>query len=122
MEGKLELVLIPISEVDRAKAFYAEKTGFDEKHDIRATEEMRRPADATQNGLLDRLWDGDGGRSARLHLGPAPDRLGLDVARAELADRGVGVGETQDLGEVLYSYFSDPDGNGWALQQVPARD
>ena len=83
---------------------------------------MRRPADATQNGLLDRLWDGDGGRSAGLHLGPAPDRLGLDVARAELADRGVGVGETQDLGEVLYSYFSDPDGNGWAVQQVPARD
>jgi hypothetical protein len=64
MEGKLELVLIPISEVDRAKAFYAEKTGFDEKHDIRATEEMRRPADATQNGLLDRLWDGGGGRFA----------------------------------------------------------
>ena len=44
------------------------------------------------------------------------------MARAELADRGVGVGETQDLGEVLYSYFSDPDGNGGALQQMPARD
>ncbi len=45
------------------------------------------------------------------------------MARAELADRGVGVGETQDLGEVLlYSYVSDPDGNGWALQQMPARD
>jgi hypothetical protein len=44
------------------------------------------------------------------------------VARAELADRGVGVGEAQDLGEVLYSYFSDADGNGWALQQMRARD
>ena len=44
------------------------------------------------------------------------------MARAKLADRGVGVGEAQDLGEVLYSYFSDPDGDGGTLQQMPARD
>ena len=123
MEGKLELVLIPVSEVDRAKAFYAEKTGFDEEHDIRATDELRvvqltPPRTACSIAFGTGIVGALPGSILGLHLIVSD----IDVARGELADRGVGVGDAQDLGGVLYSYFSDPDGNGGALQQMPARD
>ena len=120
MEGKLELVLIPVSEVDRAKAFYAEKTGFDEEHDIRATDEMR-VVQLTPPGSACSITFGIGilntqpGCVQALHLVVSD----IESSRAELIERGVEVGEVQDLGGVLYAPFSDPDGNGWTLQQLP---
>jgi len=120
MELKLELVPIPVSDVDRAKSFYADKVGFNIDHDVRATDEMRvvqltPPGSACSIAIGTGIVDTSPGSVRGLHL-VVPD---INAARAELADRGVDVGQVQDLGGILYVTFSDPDGNGWALQQMP---
>ncbi len=120
MEWKLELVPIPVSDVDRAKSFYADKVGFNIDHDVRATDEMRvvqltPPGSACSIAIGTGIVDTSPGSVRGLHL-VVPD---VNAARAELADRGVDVGQVQDLGGILYVTFSDPDGNGWALQQMP---
>jgi predicted enzyme related to lactoylglutathione lyase len=120
MEWKLELVPIPVSDVDRAKSFYADKVGFNIDHDVRATDEMRvvqltPPGSACSIAIGTGIVDTSPGSVRGLHL-VVPD---INAARAELADRGVDVGQVQDLGGILYVTFSDPDGNGWALQQMP---
>jgi catechol 2,3-dioxygenase-like lactoylglutathione lyase family enzyme len=123
MEWRLELVPIPVSDVDRAKAFYTEKVGFNEDHDVRATDEMR-VVQLTPRGSACSIVLGTGivdtppGSVQGLHLVVSD----INAARAELADRGVDIGEVQDLGGILYVSFSDPDGNGWALQEIRARD
>ena len=120
MEWKLELVPIPVSDVDRAKAFYTEKAGFNEDHDYRSGDEFR-VVQLTPPGSACSIAVGIGivgtppGSVQGLHL-VVPD---IDVARGELAERGVDVGEVRDVGGVLYVSFSDPDGNGWTLQQLP---
>jgi predicted enzyme related to lactoylglutathione lyase len=124
MEWKLELVPIPVSDVDRAKAFYTEKVGFDEDHDVMATDEMRvvqltPPGSACSIAFGTGIVDTPPGSVQGLHLVVSD----IQAARAELVDRGVGdVGEVQDLGGILYVSFSDPDGNGWAVQEIRARD
>jgi predicted enzyme related to lactoylglutathione lyase len=120
MEWKLELVPIPVSDVDRAKSFYTDKVGFNIDHDVRATDEMRvvqltPPGSACSIAIGTGIVDTSPGSVRGLHL-VVPD---INAARAELADRGVDVGQVQDLGGILYVTFSDPDGNGWALQQMP---
>jgi predicted enzyme related to lactoylglutathione lyase len=120
MEWKLELVPIPVSDVDRAKSFYTDKVGFNLDHDVRATDEMRvvqltPPGSACSIAIGTGIVDTSPGSVQGLHL-VVPD---VNAARAELADRGVDVGQVQDLGGILYVTFSDPDGNGWALQQMP---
>ena len=120
MEWKLELVPIPVSDVDRAKSFYTDKVGFNIDHDVRATDEMRvvqltPPGSACSIAIGAGIVDTSPGSVRGLHL-VVPD---INAARAELADRGVDVGQVQDLGGILYVTFSDPDGNGWALQQMP---
>ena len=120
MEWKLELVPIPVSDVDRAKSFYTDKVGFNLDHDVRATDEMRvvqltPPGSACSIAIGTGIVDTSPGSVRGLHL-VVPD---INAARAELADRGVDVGQVQDLGGILYVTFSDPDGNGWALQQMP---
>ena len=120
MEWKLELVPIPVSDVDRAKSFYADKVGFNIDHDVRATDEMRvvqltPPGSACSIAIGTGIVDTSPGSVPGLHL-VVPD---INAARAELTDRGVDVGRVQDLGGILYVTFSDPDGNGWALQQMP---
>jgi predicted enzyme related to lactoylglutathione lyase len=120
MEWKLELVPIPVSDVDRAKSFYTDKVGFNIDHDVRATDEMRvvqltPPGSACSIAIRTGVVDTSPGSVRGLHL-VVPD---INAARAELADRGVDVGQVQDLGGILYVTFSDPDGNGWALQQMP---
>ena len=120
MEWKLELVPIPVSDVDRAKSFYTDKVGFNLDHDVRATNEMRvvqltPPGSACSIAIGTGIVDTSPGSVRGLHL-VVPD---VNAARAELADRGVDVGQVQDLGGILYVTFSDPDGNGWALQQMP---
>jgi predicted enzyme related to lactoylglutathione lyase len=120
MGWKLELVPIPVSDVDRAKSFYTDKVGFNIDHDVRAIDEMRvvqltPPGSACSIAIGTGIVDTSPGSVRGLHL-VVPD---INAARAELADRGVDVGQVQDLGGILYVTFSDPDGNGWALQQMP---
>jgi catechol 2,3-dioxygenase-like lactoylglutathione lyase family enzyme len=126
MDYRLELVPIPVSDVDRAKAFYAEKVGFDVDLDVNAdtddrVSDERRVVQLTPPGSACSICFGIGvidtppGSVQVLHLVV----LDIEAARVELAERGVEVGEVQDLGGVLYAPFSDPDGNGWTLQQLP---
>ena len=126
MDWKLELVPIPVSDVDRAKAFYAEKVGFNVDLDVNAdpdhrVSDERRVVQMTPPGSACSIAFGIGivdtppGSVQGLHLVVSD----IKAARAKLVDRGVEVGEVQDLGGVLYAPFSDPDGNGWTLQQLP---
>ena len=126
MDWKLELVPIPVSDVDRAKAFYAEKVGFNVDLDVSAetdhrVSDERRVVQLTPPGSACSIAFGIGivdtppGSVQGLHLVVSD----IEAARAELVERGVEVGEVQDLGGVLYAPFSDPDGNGWTLQQLP---
>ena len=126
MDYRLELVPIPVSDVDRAKAFYAEKVGFSVDHDVNADTDHRvsdktRVVQLTPPGSACSIAFGVGilgtqpGSVQALHLVVSD----IEVARAELTERGVEVGEVQDLGGVLYAPFNDPDGNGWTLQQLP---
>jgi catechol 2,3-dioxygenase-like lactoylglutathione lyase family enzyme len=119
---RLELVPIPVSDVDRAKAFY-EQAGFGNVHDTHVTETMR-VVQLTPPGSSCAIVFGTG-------LGPITDMVpgsikGLhlvveDMAatREALIGRGLELSEVDDMGGVLYSYFSDPDGNMWALQEWP---
>src|SRR5215211_3592764 len=126
MDWKLELVPIPVTDVDRAKAFYAEKVGFNVDLDVsaetdpRVTDRMRvvqltPPGSACSVSIGTGIVDTPPGSVQGLHLVVSD----IEAARAELVERGVDVGEVQDLGGVLYAPFSDPDGNGWNLQQLP---
>jgi catechol 2,3-dioxygenase-like lactoylglutathione lyase family enzyme len=126
MDYRLELVPIPVSDVDRAKAFYAEKVGFCVDHDVNADTDQRvsderRVVQLTPPGSACSIAFGIGilgtqpGSVQALHLVVSD----VEAARAELTERGVEVGEVEDLGGVLYAHFRDPDGNGWALQQLP---
>jgi catechol 2,3-dioxygenase-like lactoylglutathione lyase family enzyme len=120
---RLELVPIPVSNVDRAKAFY-EQVGFGNLHDTQVTVTMR-VVQLTPPGSSCAIVFGTG-------MGPITDMApgsvkGLhlvvdDMAatRAALTERGVELSDVDDMGGVLYSYFNDPDGNMWALQQWPA--
>ncbi len=124
MDMKLELVPIPVSDVDRAKAFYVEKVGFHADHDVQPGNGMRI-VQLTPPGSACSIVIGTGmgeisamppGSVKALHLVVTDIRL----AREELAGRGVTVSEVDDMGGVKYVYFSDPDGNSWALQEIPA--
>ena len=123
MDWKLELVPIPVSDVDRAKAFYTEKVGFNEDLDVNADNDHRvsdemRVVQLTLSGSACSIAIGTGivdtppGTVQGLHLVVS----NINTARRELVERGVDVGEVQDLGGVLYVSFSDPDGNSWAVQ------
>ena len=129
MDMKLELVPVPVTDVDRAKAFYAEKVGFDVDLDVNADTDPRvsderyvvqltPPGSACSIAFGIGIVDTPPGSVQALHL-VVPD---IKAARAQLVERGVEVGEVQDLGGVLYAPFNDPDGNGWTLQQLPYRD
>jgi predicted enzyme related to lactoylglutathione lyase len=125
VEMKLELVPVPVTDVDRAKAFYAEQVGFVVDVDVRPAEGVRvvqltPPGSACSIGLGTGLgaYGGPPGSLRALHL-VVDD---IEQARAELVGRGVDVGEVQDVGGgVLYASFEDPDGNGLTLQQMPWR-
>jgi catechol 2,3-dioxygenase-like lactoylglutathione lyase family enzyme len=137
MNWTLEVVVVPVSDVDRAKAFYAEKLGFDVDHDTKISEEFR-VVQLTPPGSGCSIVVGEG----LVEMTPGSLK-GLQLvvndiraARARLVERGVEVGEVQvvgasgprpardgeDLDNVGFVFFSDPDGNGWAVQQISARD
>jgi catechol 2,3-dioxygenase-like lactoylglutathione lyase family enzyme len=121
MDWKLELVAIPVSDVDRAKAFYTEKAGFNADHDYTVSDEIRfvqltPPGSACSIAVGRGLVDTAPGSLAGLQL-VVPD---IDAAHAELAGRGVEVSEVQDFPWGRFVFFADPDGNRWSVQQVPA--
>jgi predicted enzyme related to lactoylglutathione lyase len=123
MDWKLELVGIPVSDIDRAKAFYTEQAGFNADYDVTVSEEIRfvqltPPGSACSIALGKGIVDGPPGSVKGLQM-VVPD---IEAARAELVERGMDVGEVDVLEWGSFVYFKDPDGNGWAVQQLPARD
>ncbi len=123
MDMKLELVPIPVSDVERAKTFYAEKVGFHVDHDVQPGNGMRvvqltPPGSACSIVIgtgLGEITDMQPGTVKALHLVVAD----IHKAREALASQGVEVGEVDDMGGVKYVGFSDPDGNSWLLQEIP---
>ena len=134
MNWTLEVIVVPVSDIDRAKAFYADRLGFTLDHDTVINDQVR----------VVQLTPPGSGCSIVIGKGAVPDMppgslKGLQLvvrdihrARAELVERGVDVSEVQKLGEnpvpggdpldnVGFVFFSDPDGNGWAVQQISSR-
>jgi predicted enzyme related to lactoylglutathione lyase len=121
MDWKLELVQVPVSDVDRAKAFYTEKAGFDADHDHRVSDELRfvqltPPGSACSIAIGKGIVDSQPGSVRGMQLVVSD----INAARRELVERGVEVSEVQELPGGLFVFFSDPDGNGWAVQQGSA--
>ncbi len=125
MELKLELVPVPVADVDRAKAFYVERLGFTVDVDVRPADGVRvvqltPPGSACSIGIGTGLpvYEATPGTVRGLHLVVAD----IEKARAELAGRGVDIGEVADVGGgVKYAGFADPDGNTLTLQEMPWR-
>ena len=119
MDMRLELIPVPVTDVDRAKAFYVDQVGFNADHDHRVNETLRF-VQLTPPGSACSITIGEGLTTM------TPGSLqGLqvvvddaEVIRAELAGRGVDVTEVMDLPWGRFVYFSDPDGNAWSIQQI----
>jgi catechol 2,3-dioxygenase-like lactoylglutathione lyase family enzyme len=123
MDWKLELVAVPVSDIDRAKDFYTEQAGFNLDHDHRVSDEIRfvqltPPGSACSIALGAGIVSTAPGSLQGLQL-VVPD---INAARAELVGRGVAVSEVQHFPWGSFVFFQDPDGNGWSVQQLPARD
>jgi len=122
MDWKLELVAIPVSDVDRAKAFYTDKAGFNADHDYRVSDEIRfvqltPPGSACSIALGTGIVDAPPGSVQGVQLVVSD----IDAARAELVERGVEVSEVQTFPWGAFVFFSDPDGNRWSVQAIPPR-
>ena len=122
VDWKLELVVIPVSDVDRAKDFYVDRVGFHADHDHRVSESVRfvqltPPGSACSIAFGEGLVEGEPGTVKGLQIVVADAR----VAHAELSARGVDVSEVEELPWGTFVRFADPDGNEWALQELPAR-
>jgi catechol 2,3-dioxygenase-like lactoylglutathione lyase family enzyme len=121
MDMKLELVTVPVSDVDRAKEFYVDKVGFVEDHDQVVNDDLRfvqltPPGSACSICIGIGLTEMTPGSLDNLQI-VVPD---ADAIKAELVGRGVDASEVSELPWGRFVFFSDPDGNGWALQQLPA--
>ena len=119
IEWRLELVQVPVSDVDRAKAFYVEQAGFLAEHDHQVSEELRfvqltPPGSACSIALTTGAHQMPPGSVAGLQL-VVED---AEAARAELVGRGVEVSEVQEFPWGRFVFFADPDGNGWAVQEI----
>jgi predicted enzyme related to lactoylglutathione lyase len=118
-EMRLELIQVPVTDVDRAKSFYVDKVGFSDDHDHQVTDELRfvqltPPGSACSIALTTGAFEMEAGSIDGLQM-VIED---ADAARAELAERGVEVSEVEEFPWGRFVFFSDPDGNGWALQQI----
>jgi catechol 2,3-dioxygenase-like lactoylglutathione lyase family enzyme len=122
MDWKLELISVPVSDVDRAKAFYTEQAGFDLDHDHKVSDELRF-VQLTPPGSACSIAIGTGLSSVQPGAAQGLQLVVADVhaARAELVERGVEVSDVQVFDWGSFVFFSDPDGNGWAVQQLPDR-
>jgi predicted enzyme related to lactoylglutathione lyase len=122
MDWKLELVAIPVSDVDHAKTFYTEQVGFHMDHDHRVSEGLRfvqltPPGSACSIALGEGITDAPPGSVRGLQLVVSD----INAARAELVARGVEVSEVQEFAWGAFVFFSDLDGNRWSVQQLPPR-
>ena len=122
MEWKLELVAIPVSDVDRAKAFYTEQVGFNADHDHIVSDDIRfvqltPPGSACSIAIGRGLTRMEPGSLDNLQMVIAD----ADATHADLVARGVEVSDVDELAWGRFVFFADPDGNGWALQQLPDR-
>ncbi|MEA2293762.1 MAG: hypothetical protein QOE86_1401 [Solirubrobacteraceae bacterium] len=119
---RLELVQVPVSDVDRAKAFYTEQAGFNADHDHVVSDEIRF-VQLTPPGSACSIAIGTGTTPMAPGSVQGLQVVVDDVAavRAELVARGVEASEIQDFPWGSFTFFSDPDGNGWAVQQPVPR-
>jgi catechol 2,3-dioxygenase-like lactoylglutathione lyase family enzyme len=122
MDWRLELVAIPVSDVDRAKAFYTEKAGFNADHDHTVSEEIRfvqltPPGSSCSIALGTGIVDTPPGSVHGLQMVVSDVR----AAREELLGRGVEVSDVQEFPWGSFVFFNDPDGNSWSVQQLAAR-
>jgi catechol 2,3-dioxygenase-like lactoylglutathione lyase family enzyme len=122
MDLKLELVILPVSDIDRAKSFYTEQLGFNADHDVTVSDEIRfiqltPPGSACSIAIGKGLTDAAPGSVQGMQVVIADAKQ----AHAELTARGVDAGEIQDMSWGSFIFLNDPDGNKWALQQMPVR-
>jgi catechol 2,3-dioxygenase-like lactoylglutathione lyase family enzyme len=123
MDWKIELVSVPVSDVDRAKAFYVDKAGFTADHDHVVNDGLRfvqltPPGSACSIVLGVGITEAAPGSSAGIQM--VVDDVG--AACDELTGRGVEVSEIQEFPWGRFVFFSDPDGNRWSVQELPPRD
>ena len=122
VDMKLEVVILPVSDVDRAKSFYSDQLGFNVDHDQRVSDTLRfvqltPPGSACSIAIGEGIVDTPPGSVHGLQMVIAD----ADAAHAELSSRGVEVSGIADLDWGRFITFADPDGNQWSLQQLPAR-
>ena len=122
MDWKLELVAVPVSDVDRAIGFYADQVGFHLDHDHHVSDALRfvqltPPGSACSIALGTDISSKEPGSVGGLQIVVAD----VAAARAELVGRGVEVSEVQEFPWGKFVFFNDPDGNGWALQELGPR-
>ncbi|MDN4643104.1 VOC family protein [Arthrobacter sp. PsM3] len=123
MEMRLEVVQVPVADVDRSKSFYTEKLGFVLDHDVEHIPGMR-VVQLTPPGSAASIVIGTGmtgmtpGSLEGLQL-VVPD---MGAARAELLGRGADISEVQEMGGVQFAFFADPDGNRWVIQGATPSD
>jgi predicted enzyme related to lactoylglutathione lyase len=123
MDWKLELIAVPVTDVDRAKAFYVDQVGFNADHDHQVSDDMRfvqltPPGSACSIAIGTGIMETVPGSVQGLQLVVSD----ADAARAHLVERGVEVGEVQEFPWGRFVFFRDPDGNGWAVQEIQKRD
>jgi predicted enzyme related to lactoylglutathione lyase len=125
MDWKLELIQVPVSDVDRAKDFYVDKVGFTLDHDHKVTDEVRfvqitPPGSgcsiAIGTGLGDKPMEPGSLQGLQIVVGD------INEAHSHLSRNGVEVSDIQHFPWGDFVFFSDPDGNGWAIQAIPPRD
>ncbi|HXA34335.1 MAG TPA: glyoxalase superfamily protein [Acidimicrobiales bacterium] len=122
MDFKLELVIVPVSDVDRAKAFYVDQVGFNADHDFTVSDEVRfvqltPPGSACSIAIGKGLSDAEPGSVQGMQVVVTD----IEAARAELVQRGVEATDVQEFPWGQFVFFNDPDGNRWSVQHVPAR-
>jgi predicted enzyme related to lactoylglutathione lyase len=122
MDWKIELLAVPVTDIDRAKAFYVDQVGFNADHDVRVNENLRfvqltPPGSACSIAIGEGITDMVPGSQKGIQIVIA----NAEAARHALIAKGVAASEVDDQPWGRFVYFSDPDGNAWALQQLPPR-
>jgi catechol 2,3-dioxygenase-like lactoylglutathione lyase family enzyme len=119
VDWKLELIPVPVTDVDRAKAFYVDQIGFNADHDHQVSDELRfvqltPPGSACSIALGTGITDAAPGSMRGLQVVVSD----IEAARAQLVGNGVDVGDVQDFPWGRFLFFADPDGNTWSVQQI----
>jgi len=122
VDWKLELVGVPVTDVDRAKDFYVDKVGFNADHDHKVSEDLRfvqltPPGSGCSITLGIGVVEMEPGSQQGLQLVVSD----INAAHAHLVERGVEVSDVQEFDWGKFVFFKDPDGNGWAVQEIPTR-